>query len=88
MIEQILLQMEFQNYVKLRIAGKLLSTALIKWKSKFAVGVLKNFVSRQTKILQKKKFLFPDWQETMDPVMVLEFMKIRLSNLKHNANNQ
>ena len=52
---------------------------LIKRKFTDAVGVLKNFGNKQTKIQKNKSFLFPDLQETMDATVVVEFIKISLS---------
>lgn len=66
---------------KVRTAEGLLSIALTNKKFTYATGVPKKFGSKQTKIQRKKSFLFPDLQETVDATVVLEFMKITMSNL-------
>lgn len=61
-------------------AEGLLSTDFTSERLTHAIRAPKNFGSKQTKI-QKKSFLFPELQETKDATVVLEFMKIELSNL-------
>lgn len=54
-----------------------------------AKGVPRNFGNRQNKIQTKKRlFLFSDLQENTDASAVLEFMKIRLSNLSLTPNTK
>jgi hypothetical protein len=52
---------------------------LINRKFKDAVGIVKNFDSKKTKIQKKTSFLFPDLQETTDATVLVEFIKIQLS---------
>jgi hypothetical protein len=67
--------------LKTRTAEGRLSIALINRKSPKAKGVPKNLGSKQNRIQKKMMFLFPDLQETTDVSVILEFMKIKLSNL-------
>ena len=53
--------------------------SLNKRKFTLAVGFLKHFDSKHTKIQKKKLLVFPDLQETADATEILEFIKIRLS---------
>jgi hypothetical protein len=56
--------------------------ALINRKFTNTKGVPKNFGSNENKIQKKQRsLLFPDLQETTDASVVVEFMKIKLSNL-------
>lgn len=71
-----------QNSLNYTAEG-LLSTALTRRKFTYVIGVPRNFGSRQNKIQKKKLFLFPDLQETVDTPVVVELMKNRLPNLKH-----
>ena len=57
--------------------------ALINRKFTYTKGVPKNFGNNENKIqIKQRSFLFPDLQETTDASVVLEFMKIKLSNLQ------
>lgn len=67
--------------LKTRTAEGRLSIALINRKSPNAKGVPKNLGSKQNRIQKKMMFLFPDLQETTDVSVILELMKIKLSNL-------
>jgi hypothetical protein len=58
-----------------------LSIALINRRFPNAKGVPKNLGSKQNKIQKKMMFLFPDLQETTDVSVILELMKMKLSNL-------
>lgn len=55
--------------------------ALNNWKLTYATRVPRKLGSKQAKIQKRKSFLFPDWQETVDATVLLEFIKIWFANL-------
>lgn len=75
----------FLNGSKVRTTNDILSIPVIKYRSTWRVWVLKPFDSKQARTQKKKSVLFPTLEETTDATVMLEFIKIRKSNLSYKS---